>query len=127
MQQNDTPPPAPPRTALKHKQAACYNGIGGTFGCDNCNACHLAICTVCGGAEGTLTTDCPGVVIGQDIEKKIYDERRDYTTERGWHTLALDAFTQPRFEKNPDPEPACRPTAHKFDVCSACGFNRVEG
>ena len=42
-----------------HKQLECKDPDCGGM----CNACCLAICTVCGGAEGSLPTECPGVEI----------------------------------------------------------------
>jgi hypothetical protein len=42
-------------------------------------ACHicdggLSMCSVCMGAEGSLTAECPGRPITADEERRIYDE-----------------------------------------------------
>lgn len=41
-----------------------------------CAICEggLSCCTVCGGFEGTLTTDCCGRQITEDEERRIYDD-----------------------------------------------------
>lgn len=40
-----------------HKQLKCKDPDCGGM----CNVCFLTICAVCGGAEGSLPTECPGV------------------------------------------------------------------
>jgi hypothetical protein len=45
----------------------------------------LFACTVCKGAEGSLTTDCPGIELDVDIQEEIYGEALDYTEAEGWH------------------------------------------
>ena len=44
----------------------CYE-----VGCQFCDG-GLGACTVCGGFEGTLTTECPGVRITPEQEDRIY-------------------------------------------------------
>lgn len=44
-------------------------------GCPFCDG-GLALCTVCKGVEGTLTTDCCGRPLTENEEKEIYDEGR---------------------------------------------------
>jgi hypothetical protein len=93
-----------------HKQVTTCrrNTDPSTPGCGVCEHCCLAVCSVCGGAEGTLTTDCPGVKVGAERQEEIYETNLDYTDERGWH-LAETARTAARFEKvqkTPDPSKA---------------------
>lgn len=56
--------------------------------CDNeyCNICRggLMSCTVCGGAEGTLPTDCPGVRMTQTEEDWVYHNEIDFRDKFGW-------------------------------------------
>ena len=54
----------------------------------HCNICHggLAKCTVCGGAEGSLTTDCPGQRIDPDTDDAVYAGELDY---RAGHWVRL--------------------------------------
>ena len=51
-------------------------------GCERpyCNVCEggLAICTVCGLAEGALTTHCPGTWIDTERADGIYEGLEDY-------------------------------------------------
>jgi hypothetical protein len=42
------------------------------FGCQFCDG-GLGLCTVCDGAEGTLTTECPGRKITKEEAAKIYN------------------------------------------------------
>lgn len=46
----------------------------------HCAICDggLFVCTVCGGAEGTLTTDCCGGKIGPNLADMIYAGQIDY-------------------------------------------------
>lgn len=46
----------------------------------HCNICDggLAACTVCGGAEGTLTKHCPGAQITALQSERIYAGTLDY-------------------------------------------------
>lgn len=50
--------------------------------CDkpHCNICvgGLAYCTVCGGAEGDLPTDCPGEKLAYGVLGQIYQGEIDY-------------------------------------------------
>lgn len=66
----------------KHKHNGCFNGNN----CDDCYGCHLQICSVCGGSEGSLTTECPGERMGYEKEQEVYKNGNiDYTLEKGWH------------------------------------------
>ena len=53
-----------------------------------CQFCDggLFSCTVCGGFEGSLPTDCPGVRMTEQQEQNIYAGQLDYREGRGWVT-----------------------------------------
>lgn len=58
------------RQAMKHvleTHVDCQNSP-----CSICDG-GLAYCTVCGGFEGTLTTDCCGRRLTEDDEHRIFD------------------------------------------------------
>lgn len=50
-----------------------YECKGCERGCQFCDG-GLGYCTVCGGFEGSLTTDCCGRKITEDEEHRIYNE-----------------------------------------------------
>ncbi|QRE00495.1 hypothetical protein [Burkholderia phage BCSR129] len=58
-------------------------------GCDkdHCHICDggLAVCIVCGGAEGSLPTKCPGYRMTADQQDEVYAGRLNYTDRRGWY------------------------------------------
>lgn len=66
----------------KHIQATCFKPetCGGT-----CYGCTLAVCTICKCYEGSLTADCPGVVVSTDEQDKVYTANLNYTDNKGWH------------------------------------------
>lgn len=55
---------------MKHTFYECHCGRYGCMFCDG----GLASCIICGGFEGTLTTECCGRKITKEEEHKIYDE-----------------------------------------------------
>ena len=57
-----------------HKQLECKDPDCGGM----CNACCLAICTVCGGAEGSLPTECPGVEMTTQESCMVLEGITDY-------------------------------------------------
>ena len=69
----------------RHQLARCTDP-----GCSGCHFCAggLAHCTVCGGAEGSLPTDCPGEQMTELREKMVFDGVMDYTWRDGWVLLA---------------------------------------
>lgn len=70
----------------RHKQVTtCRRGGGPVSKTCPCEHCSLAVCAVCGGAEGTLTTDCPGKTIEVERHQELYETNLDYTDERGWY------------------------------------------
>ena len=52
-----------------------------------CSICHggLAVCVVCGCAEGELPTDCPGFKLGDRAKLAIFNGTMDYKNSV-WHT-----------------------------------------
>jgi hypothetical protein len=44
----------------------------------------LYACTVCGGFEGSLPTDCPGYWMGEDLADAVYAGVVDYRAGRSW-------------------------------------------
>jgi len=44
----------------------------------------LAVCKVCGGGEGSLTTDCPGEKIPYEKDQRVYAGKIDYREGQGW-------------------------------------------
>lgn len=54
--------------------------------CHGCHLCHggLAVCTVCGGLEGALPTDCPGERMDTDRIDAVYEGILDYRRNQGW-------------------------------------------
>ena len=86
-----------------HKQiTTCRKSGGPVSKMCSCEHCCLAVCAVCGGAEGSLTTDCPGVHVDHDRQQEIYETNLDYTDDRGWHLAQTNDGTptrrSPRFE-----------------------------
>ena len=68
---------------MKHIQADCTCEEENNRG--ECMECQLAVCKVCGGAEGSLTTDCCGEKCSTKELEEIYNDGLNYTDELGWH------------------------------------------
>lgn len=66
--------------ATKHTWYECGCNRTGCMFCDG----GLGSCTVCGGFEGTLPTDCPGERMDGALETRIYNGEIDYRAGRGW-------------------------------------------
>jgi hypothetical protein len=64
-----------------HKWAHCTN-----VECYGCYLCQggLSQCTVCGGAEGALTTDCPGEMSDWMVIEEVYKGNVDFIRREGW-------------------------------------------
>ena len=61
-----------------HVQVKCTDpDCGGT-----CFACCLAWCMTCGGAEGSLPTECPGVRMTGAQGDAVYDGELDFVGGR---------------------------------------------
>ena len=74
----------------RHKQVTtCRRGGGPVSKTCSCEHCSLAVCAVCGGAEGTLTTDCPGIKVPYERHQEVFETNLDYTDARGWHLLGF--------------------------------------
>lgn len=50
----------------------------GNPNCDGCAICNLFLCAVCGGAEGSLTTECPGIKIDEEQADAVYAGKLDF-------------------------------------------------
>jgi hypothetical protein len=63
--------------------------------CEGCFLCEggLLLCTVCGGAESSAPTECPGRVLTQAECEWVSDGRVDFTVKRGWHDPRVVAGT----------------------------------
>jgi hypothetical protein len=62
--------------ALKHVRATHPPDQDcGPYGC---NVCNLFICSVCGGAEGSLTTHCPGYQVPPTMSNLVYAGAIDF-------------------------------------------------
>ena len=94
----------------RHKHVTtCLKGGGPLSKVCTCQHCNLAVCSVCGAYEGSLTTDCPGQAVGFDKHKEVYETPLDYTDDRGWHMGETMKMRSPRFEETkvpPVPPPA---------------------
>jgi hypothetical protein len=51
-----------------------------------CQFCEGSLfdCTVCGGFEGSLPTDCPGMRMTDEERDQVYAGHIDYREDRGW-------------------------------------------
>lgn len=54
--------------------------------CRGCWCCEggLGLCTVCGGGEASLPTNCPGERMGEERESEVQAGRADYLRREGW-------------------------------------------
>ncbi len=69
-----------------HQQVTkCLRGGGKVSRYCGCQHCCLAVCSVCGAYEGSLTTDCPGERVDYDKQQEVYTTMLDYVDGRGWH------------------------------------------
>jgi len=57
--------------------------------CPGCNICEggLVLCKVCGGAEGSLPTDCPGVKMTTEQDEAVYVGILNYAKGYWWEKL----------------------------------------
>lgn len=53
---------------------------------ETCQACILSLCKVCGGAEASMPTQCPGERMGYDLEQQVMRQEVDYDARRGWYS-----------------------------------------
>lgn len=61
-----------------HVRATCLDT------CEGCNYClgGLYACTVCGGAEGSLPTECPKEEMTDEQERAVFNGALDYINGR---------------------------------------------
>ena len=73
---------------MKHKYYECDPPCVDT----HCNICDggLAFCTVCGGAEGSLTTECRGEKLEEIVLEQVYHHGLDFYGGK-WHSKAEKA------------------------------------
>lgn len=95
-------------THHKH-ETTCRKSGGPVSKSCSCEHCSLDVCSVCGGGEGSLTTDCPGARIGADRHQELCETRLDYTDARGWH------LADPASRRSPSFQPRFA------TVCNECG------
>jgi len=67
----------------------------------HCPFCEEEIlaCATCGGAEGSLPKQCPGVKISEDDQQLIYKGVLDFTRERRWHVRGWNSWETPDLHK----------------------------
>jgi hypothetical protein len=100
----------------RHKRVTTCRKSGGPLSkhC-SCEHCCLDVCSVCGGAEGSLTTHCPGTKIDADRHQELCETHLDYTETRGWHLADPTRRRSPSFERKDsavgDPPPPTDPRA----------------
>ena len=66
---------------MKHEYVEhenCYKVV-----CMICDG-GLALCSKCGGLEGSLTTDCPGGILSETTINKVYEGEFDFRAGIGW-------------------------------------------
>lgn len=58
-----------------------------------CSICDggLAVCTICGLAEGSLTTECPGVASEKEYGDEVYEGRLDFRDGK-WTNRAAQSW-----------------------------------
>jgi hypothetical protein len=52
--------------------------------CLGCCLDTLFLCAICGGAEGSLPTDCPGERMHDEVDRDVYAGTTDYVRGQGW-------------------------------------------
>lgn len=73
----------------------CLKGGGPVSKFCSCQHCTLAVCSVCGAYEGSLTTDCPGERVSFDRQEEVYKTDLNYTDEKGWHHDGSEMTARP--------------------------------
>jgi hypothetical protein len=59
----------------------------------NCPICDggLTRCTICGGAEGSLPTECPGTSMSPEIEQLVYSGKLDFK-DNSWQNTIVHQY-----------------------------------
>ncbi|UTC28161.1 hypothetical protein GURKE_01300 [Brevundimonas phage vB_BpoS-Gurke] len=68
----------------KHLRQNCPNPPSDQCSRGDCVHMTLFSCARCGGGEGSLTTDCPGVKIPYEDDQAVYNDQLDYVRGAGW-------------------------------------------
>lgn len=83
----------PPAYDFKRIDRACHIPVQCTdpdcMGCMFC-AGGLYACEVCGGGEGSMTTQCPGRQLSADELDAVYAQRKDFNQNRWWTADPLE-------------------------------------
>jgi hypothetical protein len=89
-----------------HKRVTTCRKSGGPVSkhC-TCEHCTLDVCAVCGGGEGSLTTDCPSTRIDAVRHQELCETSLDYTNARGWHIAEPASRRSPNFGREVTDQP----------------------
>ncbi len=83
------------RNVLRLAKHVLYRCPGDEDACieGRCMFCDggLSMCVICGGAEGSLPTDCPGARMSDAQETAIMAGQLDYRRDGGWRHLLRSA------------------------------------
>ena len=64
----------------KHTPYECDDKCTGCCYCDG----GLILCTTCGGAEGSLTTHCPGEDVPEERLDLVFEGKLDHVNRKWW-------------------------------------------
>jgi hypothetical protein len=79
-----------------HTPHACsYEKCGERYHLDNCMSAVLDVCDVCGGAESSMPSNCPGFRIDADTLDMITAGKVDFVNGR-WAVLSAEDRIQRR-------------------------------
>lgn len=76
----------------QHIRARC----GGDHDGQELACCVLFLCRVCGGAEGSLPTDCPGARMSREQDDMVLAGELDFRSDRGWVSESNSPTAAPR-------------------------------
>jgi hypothetical protein len=64
----------------------------------NCMICDggLSLCTVCGGLEGGLPTECPGEQMTMDRQQEVYEGKIDFVGG-AWNTGTISVHSPAKY------------------------------
>jgi hypothetical protein len=113
----------------RHQQVTtCRKSGGPTSKHCGCEHCALSVCSVCGGGEGSLTTDCPGTKVDADRHQELCETNLDYTDTRGWHLMDPGGRRAARFEHTevPPEPPRADPRAQIAPSVDWAAIDRFE-
>lgn len=82
----------------KHVSTRCRQGLEFLSDHCSCTSCTLGSCDVCGGGEATLTTECPGHVVGSNIGSLVSAGTVDFQHGRWMDAGLFKRPVKPQFE-----------------------------